>query len=74
MNAKTCDPTVALIAPPWTCKTNHQQKQGNLITCRMYIDVTSWIRCRFCRPNKKNPLNVKANAKLKTITGESLGQ
>jgi hypothetical protein len=74
MNAKTCDPTVALKEPPWTCKANHQHKQGNLIPCRTYIDVTSWTICRFYTPNKKNPLHVKENKNFTTLTGESLGK
>jgi hypothetical protein len=32
MNDQTSDPTNALIAPPYTCKTTTQHNQGNLIT------------------------------------------
>ena len=32
MNDQASDPTFALIAPPYTCKTTTQHSQGNLIT------------------------------------------
>ena len=67
MNDQTWDPTIALIAPPWTCKTNTQHKQGNYITLTLTPKVE-------IPDSVGQPLHVKATANLMTLTGESLGK
>ena len=37
MNDQASDPTFALIAPPYTCKTTTQHNRGNLITSRLTL-------------------------------------